>query len=110
MKATVAEGRALYELDEELLAELAPDLIVTQAVCDVCAVSYEDVVEVAARLESRPRVLQQDPSTLAEMLEDVIRLGEAAGDRGRRPRAARRARGPPGDGAGGRRRRRARRG
>ena len=78
MKATVAEGRALYELDEELLAELAPDLIVTQAVCEVCAVSYEDVVAVAARLESRPRVLQQDPSTLAEMLDDVLRLGEAA--------------------------------
>jgi iron complex transport system substrate-binding protein len=78
VKATVAEGRALYELDEELLAELAPDLIVTQAVCDVCAVSYDDVVAVAARLESRPRVLQQDPSTLAEMLEDVIHLGEAA--------------------------------
>ncbi len=78
VKATVAEGRALYELDEELLAELAPDLIVTQAVCEVCAVSYEDVVAVAARLESRPRVLQQDPSTLAEMLEDVVRLGEAA--------------------------------
>jgi iron complex transport system substrate-binding protein len=79
VKATVSEGRALYELDEELLAELAPDMIVTQAVCDVCAVSFEDVVEVAARLESNPLVLQQDPSTLGEMLEDVIRLGEAAG-------------------------------
>jgi iron complex transport system substrate-binding protein len=79
VKATVGEGRALYELDEERLAELAPDLIVTQAICDVCAVSYEDVVEVAARLPSRPRVLQQDPSTLGEMLEDVIRLGEATG-------------------------------
>ena len=79
VKATVAEGRALYDLDEELLAELAPDLIVTQAVCDVCAVSYEDVVAVAARLPSEPRVLQQDPSTLGEMLEDVTRLGEAAG-------------------------------
>jgi iron complex transport system substrate-binding protein len=79
VKATVGEGRALYELDEELLAELAPDLIVTQAICDVCAVSYEDVVEVAARLPGKPRVLQQDPSTLGEMLEDVIRLGEAAG-------------------------------
>ncbi len=79
VKATVAEGRALYELDEGLLAELAPDLIVTQAVCDVCAVSFEEVTEVAARLESRPRVLQQDPSTLGEMLEDTIRLGEAAG-------------------------------
>jgi len=79
VKETVGEGRALYELDEERLADLAPDLIVTQAICDVCAVSYEDVVAVAARLPSRPRVLQQDPSTLGEMLEDVIRLGEATG-------------------------------
>ncbi len=81
VKETVGEGRALYELDEKLLAELEPDLIVTQALCAVCAVSYEDVLEVAARLPSRPRVLhlQQDPSTLAEVLEDVIRLGEAAG-------------------------------
>jgi iron complex transport system substrate-binding protein len=79
VKAIVAEGRALYTLDEERLAELAPDLIVTQAVCDVCAVSYEDVLEVAARLPSRPRVVQQDPNTLGEVLEDVVRLGEAAG-------------------------------
>jgi iron complex transport system substrate-binding protein len=79
VKATVAEGRALYELDEERLAEVAPDVIVTQSLCDVCAVSYEDVLEVASRLPSRPRVVQQDPSTLGEMLEDVIRLGEATG-------------------------------
>jgi iron complex transport system substrate-binding protein len=79
VKETVGEGRALYELDEQRLAELSPDLIVTQAVCDVCAVSYEDVLEVAARLPGRPRVVQQDPSTLGEMLEDVVRLGEATG-------------------------------
>jgi iron complex transport system substrate-binding protein len=79
VKATVGEGRALYELDEGRLGELAPDLIVTQAICDVCAVSYEDVVAVAARLPSEPQVLQQDPSTLAEMLEDVVRLGEVTG-------------------------------
>jgi iron complex transport system substrate-binding protein len=79
VKSVVGEGRALYSLDEERLAELAPDLIVTQAVCDVCAVSYEDVVAVAARLPDRPRVLQQDPSTLREVLEDVTRLGQAAG-------------------------------
>ncbi len=89
VKQVVGEGRALYSLDEELLAELAPDLIVTQAVCEVCAVSYEDVVAVAARLPSRPPVVQQDPSTLAEVLEDVTRLGEAAGipERGRELRA-----------------------
>jgi len=79
VKSVVGEGKALYSLDEERLAELAPDLIVTQAVCDVCAVSFEDVVAVAARLPSRPRVVQQDPSSLAEVLEDVTRLGEAAG-------------------------------
>ncbi len=79
VKTVVGEGRALYSLDEERLAALEPDLIVTQAVCEVCAVSYEDVVAVAARLPSRPRVLQQDPSTLAEVLDDVVRLGEAAG-------------------------------
>jgi iron complex transport system substrate-binding protein len=79
VKSIVGEGRALYSLDEERLAELAPDLIVTQAVCDVCAVSFEDVVEVAARLPGSPRVVQQDPSSLGEVLEDVTRLGEAAG-------------------------------
>jgi len=79
VKERVGEGASLYELDEERLSELGPDLIVTQAVCDVCAVSYEDVLEVAARLPSEPRVLQQDPSTLIEVMEDVIRLGEAAG-------------------------------
>jgi len=82
VKARVAEGQALYELDEELLAKLEPDLIVTQALCAVCAVSYEDVLTVAARLPSHPRVLQQDPSTLGEMLEDVIRLGEATREPG----------------------------
>ena len=79
VKEVVGEGRALYSLDERVLAELEPDLIVTQAVCEVCAVSYEDVVAVAARLPGSPRVLQQDPSTLGEVLGDVARLGAAAG-------------------------------
>jgi iron complex transport system substrate-binding protein len=85
VKQVVGEGRALYGLDEERLSQLEPELIVTQAVCEVCAVSYEDVVAVAARLPGPPRVLQQDPSSLAEVLEDVTRLGAAAGIE---PRAA----------------------
>jgi iron complex transport system substrate-binding protein len=79
VKSVVGEGKALYSLDEERLAALEPDLIVTQAVCEVCAVSYEDVVEVAARLPGAPRVVQQDPSSLAEVLADVTRLGAAIG-------------------------------
>jgi len=78
VKRVTGEGRALYELDEERLAELDVDLIVTQAVCEVCAVSYDDVVAVAARLPSRPQVISLDPSTLAEVLTDIDRLGEAA--------------------------------
>jgi iron complex transport system substrate-binding protein len=89
VRDTVASGRPLYELDAERLAEQEPNLIVTQAVCDVCAVSYEDVVAVAATLPGRPRVLSLDPMTLEEVLADIERLGAAAGvpDRGRALRA-----------------------
>jgi iron complex transport system substrate-binding protein len=79
VRRLTGEGRHLYELDEAALAELDVDLIVTQAVCEVCAVSYDDVVAVAARLPSRPRVISLDPSSLAEVLADVPRLGEATG-------------------------------
>jgi iron complex transport system substrate-binding protein len=79
VKSIVGEGKPLYSLDEERLAELAPDVIVTQAVCDVCAVSFEDVVEIAARLPGPPRVIQQDPSTLGDVLDDVTQLGEGLG-------------------------------
>jgi iron complex transport system substrate-binding protein len=72
-------GEALYELDADTLAELAPDLIVTQALCPVCAVSVEDVRAVAGRLPSQPEVLSLDPTTLGEVMADVRRLGQAAG-------------------------------
>ena len=89
VRRLTGEGRHLYELDEPALAELEVDLIVTQAVCEVCAVSYDDVVAVAERLTSRPRVVSLDPPNLAEVLADVPRLGEAAGvaDRAARLRA-----------------------
>jgi len=73
----LGRGEALYELDEEALRDLDPELIVTQAVCEVCAVSFEDVRAVAERLPSQPRVLSLDPSTISEMLADVPRLAEA---------------------------------
>ncbi len=75
----VGRGQALYELDEATLARQEPDLIVTQAVCQVCAVSYDDVRAVAERLPSRPQVISLDPTTIGEMLADVPRLAEAAG-------------------------------
>ncbi len=87
VRETVGAGRPLYELDSECLAELEPDLIVTQAVCDVCAVSYDDVVAVAATLPSRPRVVSLDPLSLDDVLNDLVRVAETVGN----PGAGRRA-------------------
>jgi iron complex transport system substrate-binding protein len=71
------QGKAIYALDEERLRELQPDLIVTQALCAVCAVSYDDVVTVAQRIDSEPQVLSLDPHTLGEVLGDVRTLADA---------------------------------
>jgi iron complex transport system substrate-binding protein len=76
------EGEAIYELDREGLADLEPDLIVTQALCPVCAVSYEEVAELAEELPSRPHVIALDPHTLGESLGDVRTLADATGRRG----------------------------
>jgi iron complex transport system substrate-binding protein len=79
VRARTGRGEALYELDADTLEELGVDLIVTQAVCEVCAVSFDDVRAVAERLPSRPEVISLDPSTLGEVLADVPRLAAAAG-------------------------------
>ena len=79
VRERTGRGEALYVLDEELLEELEVDLIVTQAVCAVCAVSYDDVTALAERLPTRPEVISLDPSTLGEVLGDVPRLADAAG-------------------------------
>jgi len=86
VREVTARGESLYCLDAETLGELAPDLIVTQALCAVCAVSYDDVCEVAARLPGGPAVLSLDPETLGEVLDDLVRLAEAAGEPERGPR------------------------
>ena len=71
------EGEAIYSLDRDALAKLEPDLIVTQALCPVCAVSYEEVAEVAHTLPGNPRVIALDPKTLGETLGDVRTLALA---------------------------------
>lgn len=79
VKQRTLEGESIYELDTETLGDLRPDLIVTQALCSVCAVSYDDVQAVARELESTPRVISLDPHTIGEVLGDVRTLAEAAG-------------------------------
>jgi iron complex transport system substrate-binding protein len=79
VRERTGRGESLYELDEAALEQLGVDLIVTQAVCEVCAVSFDDVVAVAERLPTRPEVISLDPTTLGEVLADVPRLAQAAG-------------------------------
>jgi iron complex transport system substrate-binding protein len=71
-------GESLYELDAATLRDLDVELIVTQAVCEVCAVSFDDVRAIAEELPTQPQVLSLDPTTLGEVLADIPRLAEAA--------------------------------
>ena len=79
VRERTSRGEALYELDVDALRELDVDLIVTQAVCEVCAVSFDDVRAIAEELPTAPSVISLDPSTLGEVMADVPRLAEAAG-------------------------------
>ncbi len=75
------DGRAIYELDEARLRALQPDLIVTQALCAVCAVSVDDVRAAIEPLDPQPQLLSLDPRTLGEVLGDVRTLAEATDSR-----------------------------
>jgi iron complex transport system substrate-binding protein len=71
------EGASIYELDAEALEELAPDLIVTQALCAVCAVSPDDVTAATRAWPSQPQVVSLDPKTFGETLADVRTIAQA---------------------------------
>ncbi len=70
-------GESIYALDADALGELEPDLIVTQALCSVCAVSFEDVRAIAEEIPTRPRVISLDPHTVGEVLGDARTLARA---------------------------------
>jgi iron complex transport system substrate-binding protein len=71
----VARGEGIYAVDAELLASLAPDLIVTQDLCHVCAASPDDLATALARLAKQPEVLTLTPHTLADVWDDICRVG-----------------------------------
>ena len=66
--SSLSGGQSLYELDEALLAELAPDLIVTQNLCEVCSIDLRTVERLAALLPRRPTILSLDPKTIFRCL------------------------------------------
>lgn len=76
---SLIESGTLYELDLPLLGRLQPDLVLTQRLCDVCAVSYDRVQEAAKSLPSNPQVLNLEPHSLGDILENIVTVGRALG-------------------------------
>jgi iron complex transport system substrate-binding protein len=79
VRQLVADRLPIYELDEAGLAALLPDVVVTQEACEVCAVSYEQVVVSLRRVRSGARVVSLQPTRLPHILDDVVRVADACG-------------------------------
>jgi iron complex transport system substrate-binding protein len=75
----IKDGLSLYQVDGDLLRELAPDLILTQDLCQVCAPSGNEVSQVLDLLPKKPRILWLTPNSLEEIADNVRELGEATG-------------------------------
>jgi len=71
VRERVLNGQGIYDLDRELLAEIEPDLILTQELCEVCAVSYDDVVAAAEALPKVPRVASFEPDSLELIFQSI---------------------------------------
>src|SRR5437667_9499069 len=73
----LAAAGTLYSMDEALIRRLQPDVIITQRLCDVCAVGYESVTAFAATLPGPPHVINLDPSSVPDVLQDIRTAGAA---------------------------------
>src|SRR6516164_3565073 len=79
VRQRLARGEPLFTLDEPALRALRPELILTQRLCDVCAPAYGSVVALAQTLPGPPRVLNLEPSTLGDILENIQMIADAMG-------------------------------
>ena len=79
IRAAVHDGSSIYRLDEAALARLAPDLVITQELCEVCAVSYTTVQAAVRRLFGATPVLSLEPSSLDDIFRTIEAVGEAVG-------------------------------
>jgi iron complex transport system substrate-binding protein len=84
VSSSLQAAGSLYELDLPLLEQLQPDVVITQKLCSVCAVSYDSVQEAVADLKSRPQLLNLEPSSLDDILAGIRMVGGLIG----RPSAA----------------------
>lgn len=79
VRESLAAGQSLYDLDIKKLAELSPDVILTQDLCEVCSVDLAAVRRAAAQLPRVPEIVSLNPQTVEDVLEDLIRIGQAVG-------------------------------
>jgi iron complex transport system substrate-binding protein len=77
--ANVGRHGSIYRLKEDLLETLKPDLIVTQELCEVCAVSYKEVEQAARILEGKTRIVSLEPNSLSDVLDTILLLGQLTG-------------------------------
>src|SRR5205085_7933843 len=79
VSANVGRHGSIYRLKEDLLESLKPDLIVTQELCEVCAVSYSEVKRASRVLAGDTKIVSLEPNTLGEMFDTVLLVGELTG-------------------------------
>ena len=79
VSARIRSGESLYQVDEEILRELAPTLILTQNLCQVCAPSGNEITQVLKLLRPKPRILWFTPKSLAGIEENLRELGQVTG-------------------------------
>lgn len=75
----LSSGASLYRLDSRKLQQLAPDLILTQDLCEVCSIDLESVRRAACEIDPEPRIISLDPHTFEDVLDDVMTIGAAVG-------------------------------
>lgn len=79
----VERGESIYAVDRDLLEALAPDLIITQDLCHVCAATPDELAAALARISHRPEILSLDPLDLGDVWRDILWIGEETGRRER---------------------------
>jgi iron complex transport system substrate-binding protein len=79
VRRALHDNGAIYTIDEPLLRELRPDIILTQKLCDVCAVGYGTVARLAGTLPGPPRVVNLEPTSLSDVFDDIRRVAEVCG-------------------------------
>src|SRR5712691_7162505 len=79
VRRALREQGTIYAIDEPLLRELRPDVILTQKLCDVCAVGYGTVARLAETLPGPPRIVNLEPTSLSDIFEDIRHVAQACG-------------------------------